>query len=109
MESHKSGKFYYLFFDSSCTLQNTNSRIRPQIDRYVLKIKIKERCYFFKKARPIIVPTKVKDPIIAATNTVSATDANCSPTTPINIADIRIINPIKANSPKIMDLISSTF
>ncbi|HKO40766.1 MAG TPA: hypothetical protein VJU85_05845 [Nitrososphaeraceae archaeon] len=56
--------------------------------------------------RPTIVPTKVKDPIIAATNTVSATDANCSPTTPINIEYIRIINPIKANRPKIMGLIS---
>ncbi len=41
--------------------------------------------YFFKNTRPTIVPTKVKDPIITATNTVSAIDANDSPTIPVNI------------------------
>ena len=41
--------------------------------------------YYFLNTRPTIVPTKVKDPMIAATNTESATDANGSPTTPINI------------------------
>ena len=30
-------------------------------------------------------PTNVNDPIITATNTASATDANDSPTTPVNI------------------------
>jgi hypothetical protein len=45
--------------------------------------------------------------MIAATNTVSAVDANGSPTTPINIEYIIIINPINANSPKTMDLTSS--
>jgi hypothetical protein len=64
--------------------------------------------HFFRNITLTSILTKVKDPIIAATNTVSATDANCSPTT-LNIEDTRIINPIKANSPKIMDLISSTF
>lgn len=33
----------------------------------------------------IIIPTNVNDPIITATNTISATDANDSPTTPVNI------------------------
>jgi hypothetical protein len=33
----------------------------------------------------IIISTKVKDPIITATNTVSATDANGSLTMPTNI------------------------
>ena len=65
------------------------------------------RDHLFKNALPTIVPTKVKDPIIAATNTVSATAANGSPTTPIKIEYIRIINPINANSPKTMDLTSS--
>jgi len=64
--------------------------------------------HFFRNITLTSILTKVKDPIIAATNTVSATDANCSPTT-LNIEYIRIINPIKANSPKVMDLISSTF
>ena len=79
------------------------------INCYLIKnnIKIKKRYYFFKNIRPIIVPTKVKDPMIAATNTVSATDANDSPTTPINIEYIIIINPINANNPKTMDLTSS--
>ena len=45
--------------------------------------------------------------MIAATNTVSATDAKGSPTTAINIEYIRIINPIKANKPKIIDLIAN--
>jgi hypothetical protein len=47
----------------------------------------------------------VKDPINAATNTVSAIDANGSPTTPINIEYTRIINPIKANRPNIINFI----
>jgi hypothetical protein len=47
--------------------------------------------------------------MIAATNTVSAIDATGSPTTPINIEDIRIINPTNANKPKTMDLISSLY
>ena len=58
--------------------------------------------YFFKSNWLIIIPTKVKDPIIAATNTVSATDANDSPTTATNIEYTMIINPIQANSHKIM-------
>ena len=73
---------------------------------FLKKNKIKKRYYFFKIIRPTIVPTKVKEPMIAATNTVSAIDANRSPTTPMNIEYIRIINPINANSPKTMDLIS---
>ena len=75
--------------------------------RLTFQDKIKKRYYFFKNLRPTIVPTKVKEPMIAATNTVSATDANGSPTTPINIEYIIIINPINANKPKTMDLISS--
>ena len=73
---------------------------------FLKKNKIKKRYYFFKIIRPTMVPTKVKEPMIAATNTVSAIDANRSPTTPMNIEYIRIINPINANSPKTMDLIS---
>src|ERR671913_2469054 len=69
--------------------------------------KEKEGYYFFENLLPTIVPTKVKDPMIAATNTVSAVDAKGSPTTPINIEYIIIINPINANSPKTMDLTSS--
>ena len=69
--------------------------------------KIKRGYYFFKNLWPTIVPTKVKDPMIAATNIVSATHAKGSPTTPINIEYIIIINPINANSPKTMDLTSS--
>lgn len=53
------------------------------------------------------MPTKVKDPIITATKTVSAVDANGSLTIPTNIEYTRIINPIKANNPTTIDLISS--
>ena len=66
----------------------------------------KEIFHFFKNIRPTIVLTKVKDPINAAINTVSATDANGSPTTPINIEYTIIMNPIKANRPKTIGLIS---
>jgi hypothetical protein len=66
-----------------------------------------EGYYVFENLLPTIVPTKEKDPMTAATNTVSAVDANGSPTTPINIEYIIIINPINANSPKTMDLTSS--
>ena len=69
-------------------------------------IKIKLKYHFFKNTRPTIVPTKVKDPMIAATNTVSAVDANGSSMTATNIEYKRIINPIKANKPKTMDFIS---
>jgi hypothetical protein len=44
--------------------------------------------------------------MIAATNTVSAVDANGSPMTATKIEYTRIINPIKANKPKTMDFIS---
>ncbi|HJU60010.1 MAG TPA: hypothetical protein VJ583_09680 [Nitrososphaeraceae archaeon] len=44
----------------------------------------------------IIIPTKVKHPIITATNTGSTTDANGSLTIPINMEYTRIINPISA-------------
>ena len=66
---------------------------------------LKTIIYFFKNALPTITPTKVKHPIITATNTVSATDANGSPTIPINIEYTRIINPINANRPKTIDFI----
>ena len=63
-----------------------------------------KKVYFFKNKGLIIIPTNVKDPIIAATNTVSAIDAKGSPTTAINIEYTRMINPINANNPKIIDL-----
>ena len=66
-----------------------------------------KKIYFFKNKGLIIIPTKVKDPIIAATNTVSAMDAKGSPTTATNIEYTRIINPIKANKPNIIDLLSN--
>ena len=53
-----------------------------------------------------MVPTKVKDPINAAINTVSATDANGSPITAVNIEYTIIMNPINAKRPKTIDLIS---
>ena len=53
-----------------------------------------------------MVPTKVKDPINAAINTVSATDANGSPITAVNIEYTIIMNPINANRPKTIDLTS---
>ena len=89
--------------------QKLKKRLVNYINWYLIKnnIKIKKRYYFFKNTRPTIVPTKVKDPMTAATNTVSATDANGSPMTAINIDYIIIINPINANSPKTIDLISS--
>ncbi len=45
----------------------------------------KIKYYFFNNVLPIISPTKVKDPISTATNTVSATDAKGSPAMPTNI------------------------
>jgi hypothetical protein len=41
--------------------------------------------YSFYNFLPRYIPTKVKDPIITATNTVSAIDANGSLTMPRNI------------------------
>ena len=66
----------------------------------------KEVFHFFKNIRPTIVLTKVKDPINAAINTVSATDARGSPITATNIEYTIIRNPINANRPKTIDLIS---
>ena len=57
----------------------------------------KEILYFFKNIRPTSVLTRVKDPINAATNTVSATDASGSPITATNIEYTIIMNPIKEN------------
>ena len=59
----------------------------------------------FKNKRLTIIPIKVNDPINAAINIVSAVDVKGSPTTATNIEYTRIINPIKTNSPKIIDLI----
>ena len=49
-----------------------------------------------------MVPTKVKDPINAAINTVSATDANGSPITAVNIEYTIIMNPIKPIGQKLL-------
>ncbi len=56
-----------------------------EIVSYLSYLQRKIKYYLFNNLFPIIIPTKVKDPIITATNTVSATDSNGSPTIPTNM------------------------
>jgi hypothetical protein len=70
--------------DTEISIQSNFINCDYEITIHILHLQI-YTYYSFKNLFPIIIPTKVKDPIITATNTVSATDANGSPAIPVNM------------------------